>query len=143
MFWALNVADTCWFPFIVTGQVEEYPLQASPHPTKLELSGVSVSVTSVPAEKLALHVPGQLIPEGLLVTVPELFPGRVTDNVGIMLKVAVTCRFPFIVTEQVEEFPLHAPLHPAKVEFVPGVSLSVTWVPTLKFQLHVWGQLIP
>jgi hypothetical protein len=67
---------------MVTGQVEECPLQAPPHPTKFEFSGVSVSVTCVPAEKLALHVPGQLIPEGLLVTVPELCPGRVTDNVG-------------------------------------------------------------
>lgn len=82
MFCALNVADTCWFPFMVTGQVEEYPVHAPPHPTKLESSGVSVSVTCVPAEKLALHVPGQLIPAGLLMTVPEAFPGSVTDNVG-------------------------------------------------------------
>ena len=80
MFCALNVAVTCWFEFMVTGQVEAYPLQAPPHPTKFEFCGVSVSVTCVPVLKLALHVCGQLIPGGLLVTVPVLFPASVTFN---------------------------------------------------------------
>jgi hypothetical protein len=39
-----------------------------------------VSVTFVPLEKFALQVPGQLIPVGLLVTVPDPDDGDVTVN---------------------------------------------------------------
>lgn len=59
-----------------------------------------------------------------------------------MLNVAVTLCAEFIVTVQVP-VPLHAPLHPANVLPLPGVAVSVTCVPLLKFALHVLGQLIP
>lgn len=39
--------------------------------------------------------------------------------------------------------PLHAPLHPAKVEFALGAAVSVTWVPLVKVALQVDPQLIP
>jgi len=39
--------------------------------------------------------------------------------------------------------PVQAPLQPAKVLFVPGASLSVTWVLCVKLAEHVVGQLIP
>jgi hypothetical protein len=39
--------------------------------------------------------------------------------------------------------PVHAPLQPVKVLFIPGVSLSVTWVFCGKLAEHVLGQLIP
>jgi len=56
------------------------PLQPPPvQPANVEPeAAVAVSVTMVPLLKFALHVPGQLIPVGLLVTVPVPVPGRVT-----------------------------------------------------------------
>jgi hypothetical protein len=44
------------------------------------VAGLAVSVTLVPLEKLALHVPGQFIPPELLVTVPVPEAGEVTVN---------------------------------------------------------------
>ena len=64
------------------------PAQPPPdHAVKTELvAAFGVRVTFVPAGKLAAHVPGQVIPAGLLVTVPE--PVTVTERLG-SLKVAV------------------------------------------------------
>lgn len=51
------------------------PLQAPDQPANVEpVPAVAVSVTDVPMPKLALHVVPQLIPEGLLVTVPVPVP---------------------------------------------------------------------
>jgi hypothetical protein len=44
------------------------------------VAGLAVSVTLVPLEKLALQVVGQLIPLGLLVTVPDPEDEDVTVN---------------------------------------------------------------
>jgi hypothetical protein len=68
----VKVAVTCWLAFIVTTHVEPVPLQPPPlQPAKVELpAAVAVSVTCVPMLKLALHCDPQLIPAGLLVTVP-------------------------------------------------------------------------
>ncbi len=59
------------------------------------------------------------------------------------LNVAVTCWLVFIVNAQVGLLPLHPPVHPAKDEFAPAVSVSVTWVPLVKLALQVGAQLIP
>ncbi|GAC1433394.1 MAG: hypothetical protein NVS1B11_37050 [Terriglobales bacterium] len=57
------------------------PEQAPPQPpNEFFAAGVAVSATCVPLAKLALHVPGQLIPEGLLITVPEPTPDSETVN---------------------------------------------------------------
>jgi hypothetical protein len=125
----LKVAVTCWLAVSVRVQVEFVPLQAPLHPAKPELlPAVSVSVTAVPEAKPALHVGGQLIPAGALETVPVPVPARLTVNVGCAceLNVAVTCWLALSVTVHVELVPLHAPPHPAKTEFAPGVSVSVT-----------------
>lgn len=42
---------------------------------------MGVSFTAVPDAKVAVQVPGQLIPAGLLVTVPALVPASFTINV--------------------------------------------------------------
>jgi hypothetical protein len=100
-----------------------------------------VSVTAVPLAKLALHAVPQLMPAGLLVTVP--LPDSVTVRTGcVALKIAVTEAFADNVREQ-DALPLHAPDHPAKVEPVPGVAVRVTTDPLLKLALHVVPQLIP
>jgi hypothetical protein len=143
-----KVAIACWLVLSVTVQevLVPLPLHAPPHPTKYEFApGVSVSVTRVPALKLALQFVGQLIPEGLLVTVPVPFPARPTLNIGALAaaKVTVTCWLALSVTVQVELLPLHAPVHPTKDELVAAVAVRVIGVLRPKLALHVDPQLIP
>jgi hypothetical protein len=67
---AAKAADTVDAPLTVTWQVP-VPLQAPPQPEKVRpVPGVSVRVTWVLAAKVALQVVGQLMPVGLLLTVP-------------------------------------------------------------------------
>ena len=55
------------------------PEHAPVHPVKVEpLLGFAVSVTDVPTVKLALHVSPQLMPAGVLVTVPAPVPEVIT-----------------------------------------------------------------
>src|SRR5439155_4094658 len=76
----LKVAVTDWFAFIVTVQVP-VPLQAPDQPAKkVPLPGVAVSLTLVPELNDALHVGAQLIPAGLLVTVPVEVPANWTES---------------------------------------------------------------
>ena len=147
-FWiALNVAVTCWLVLIVSAHVKLLPLHPPVHPTKDEFApAVSVSVTLVPIAKLALHVGAQLTPEGLLEIVPMPVPARLkvsTPSFWIALKFAVTCWLALSINVQVGLLPLQPPAHPAKEEFAPAVSVSVTWVPLAKAALHVVPQLMP
>ena len=74
----LNVAATDRFASITTEQ--SAPLQSPLQPPKVDPTpGVAVKETVVPAEKLAMQVPGQDMPPGLLVTVPA--PLTVTVSV--------------------------------------------------------------
>ena len=58
------------------------PLQAPPQPWKLQpLTGAAISVTWVPALKLALQVAPQSIPTGELVTLPPEPPATDTPSV--------------------------------------------------------------
>ena len=120
------------------------PLQPPDQPANVDpVPAVSVSVTDVPVAMLALHVVPQLIPEGLLVTVPVPVPASctVSGEVGT-LNVAVTEVAAVRVTAQVL-VPLQAPDQPAKVEPVLGAAVSVTDVPKPKVALHVVPQLMP
>lgn len=77
----LKVAVTAWLAFIVSVQLVLVPLQAPDQPTKYApLPGAAVSFTTVPAANDALQVGEQLIPAGLLVTVPVEVPKRLTVN---------------------------------------------------------------
>jgi len=61
------------------------PVQSPPQPVNFvypaAVAGVAVSVTEVPLVYVALHVPGQLMPAGLLVTVPPPWGDTVTERV--------------------------------------------------------------
>jgi hypothetical protein len=58
---------------------EQSPLQ----PVKIEpVAGTALSVTSVPESKFALQAVPQLIPAGVLVTVPVPLPARATVSVN-------------------------------------------------------------
>jgi hypothetical protein len=122
----------------------EVPEQAPDQPAKVEpVPGVAVRVTLVPLEKEALHVEPQLIPLGLLVTVPV--PARETLSTGDeapVLKLAVAEASALRVSVQVV-VPEQPPDQPAKVEPAAGVAVRVMVVPPLKLALQVAPQLIP
>jgi hypothetical protein len=61
----------------------------------------------------------------------------------IVLKLAVTFWLALSVNVQVALLPLQPPVHPAKDELAPAVSVSVTWLPLAKAARHVVPQLIP
>jgi len=91
-------------------------------------AAVAVRVTIVPGSKVALQVVPQLIPAGVLVTVPVPLPPRLTLNTGSVPKFAITCWLAVSVTVQVllTALALQAPPHPMKYEFATAVSVSVT-----------------
>src|SRR5207247_9999259 len=62
------------------------PVQAPPlQPVKTEpAAGVAVSVTTVPSSKVDEQTPGQPMPGGLLVTVPEPVPAVETIICGVV-----------------------------------------------------------
>ena len=77
----LNVAVTDSAAFIVMTQLP-VPLHAPLQPANTEpVTGAAVSVTTVPLVKLAEHPLPQLIPVGLLVTLPAPVPARDTLSV--------------------------------------------------------------
>ena len=60
----------------------------APHPVNVDpAAGVAVNVITVPLAKPAEHVAPQLIPAGLLVTVPVPFPPGVIVSVTLALVV--------------------------------------------------------
>lgn len=67
-----NVAVTFALAPLVSVNWQLFPEHAPLYPEKLESVAVveAVRVTAVPLAKLAVHVEGQLIPLGLLITVP-------------------------------------------------------------------------
>lgn len=92
----------------------ELPEQAPAHELNTPFDPAdSLSVTLVSCGKTAVHVVGQSIPGGLLVTVPAPEPLIETVSVTPGENVAPRVSFPVMVTLQLV-FPEHAPLHPSK-----------------------------
>ena len=76
----MKVAVTDLAAVIVTEQVP-VPTQAPLQPAKVEpAAAAAVRVTTVPLTKLAEHVVPQLIPAGLLLTVPLPLPADTTER---------------------------------------------------------------
>ena len=87
-----------------------------------------------------MQVVGQLMPAGLLVTVP--CPEIATVNCGpAAVKVADTDWL--LESVSWHEDPVHAPPKPANWKPVPAVAVSATEVPEGKLAVQVVGQLIP
>jgi len=119
------------------------PLQAPPHPVKTEPDcGATVSVTTVPTAKSALHVAPQLIPAGLDVTEPLPEPSLVTLSAAAGSKVTVTYVAALIVTEH-GPLPLHAPDHDVNTDPALGVAVNVTLEPATKSAVQPLPQSIP
>src|SRR5207249_5008559 len=141
---SVNVAVTVVAALRVTVQAPG-PEQPPPlQPLKVEpAAGAAVSVTAVPLVKLAAQVAPQVMPAGLLVTVPAPVPALETVSVKVGVKVAVTVVAAETVTthDPVPEQP--PPLQPLKVAPTAGVAVSVTAVPLAKLAVHVTPQLIP
>jgi phage tail protein X len=140
---ALNVAVTAFAAVMVTLQVP-VPEQAPLQPAKVDpAAAVAVKVTIVPLVKLALQVLGQVMPAGLLLTLPLPVPASVTVSANVTaLNVAVTALAAVMVTLQVP-VPEQAPLQPAKVDPADAVAVRVTTVPLAKLALQVLGQVMP
>jgi hypothetical protein len=123
----VKLALTACAALIVTTHAP-VPLHPAPlHPENADpLAGVAVKVTCVPLTNAALHVAPQLIPAGLLVTVPLPLPVFVTVRVYNCVKLALTACAALIVTTQVP-VPLHpAPLHPENTDPLAGTAVNVT-----------------
>ena len=143
--WAKAAVTPCAAD-IVTVQ-PPVPLHPPPdQPAKTEPAAACwVRVTTVPCWKFAAHTAPQVIPEGLLVTVPDPAPDFDTVNakLGITSNCAVTLRTALIVTTHCA-VPLQPPPdHPVKLDPAPAVAVRVTWVPCWKLAEQVAPQLIP
>jgi phage tail protein X len=122
------------------------PLQAPVQPANSEpLAGEAVKVTGVPLAKIALQVLGQLMPDGLLVTVPDPPPlsERVRAELGTEIKLAWIEVAAATVTTQVPVPLQSAPVQAANSEPPAGEAVKVTWVPSAKTAVQALGQLMP
>src|SRR2546428_7906962 len=96
------------------------PVKAAP------VVGAAVSVTGVPLGYVSEQSAPQVIPPGVLVTVPPPVPALVTVRMKVGVKVAVTVVAALMVTVQVPVPEQPPPLQPLKVEPAAGVAVSVT-----------------
>jgi hypothetical protein len=95
-------------------------------------AGVAVSVTVVPGANVAEHATPQLMPAGLLVTVPEPDPVLLTWRAGLPpvdANVAVTLVAALMVTVQVPVPEQPPPDQPVNVEPASPSAASVPEVP--------------
>src|SRR2546425_8145241 len=107
------------------------PLQPPPlQPVKVEpAAGVALKVTTVPLAKLAVHVAPQVMPTGLLVTVPEPVPATVPVSANAGAKVAGTVVAAESVTAHIPVPLQPPPLQPVKAEPAAGLAVRGTTLP--------------
>ncbi|NKE70328.1 hypothetical protein MNODULE_06195 [Nitrospiraceae bacterium HYJII51-Mn-bac16s-1-B09] len=140
----LKVAVTDFAALIVTVQEVPAALSQPDQPAKIELAeGAAVSVIDVPLLKDAEQVAPQLIPAGLLVTVPVPDPFLATVRVKLFsVNVAVTDLAASMVTTQ-GPVPVQAPDHPVKSVSSAGAVVRVTVVAALKNAEQLLPQSMP
>lgn len=140
------MADTAFAAVMLTEQVVDVPEHAPDQPPNvLPEVGAAVRVTLWPAVKEAEQVAPQLMPDGLLVTVPLPVLVTVSTYVGCDDKpnVAVTLLAASIVTLQVPVPLQPPPLQPVNVLPEPGLAVKVTPAPAVKDSEQSVGQLMP
>ena len=103
------------------------PVQPPLQPMNVKpVSGLARSVTAVPATKLNEQLVPQLIPEGVLVTVP--LPVLETERLTVSrVNVAVQVLFAFIVTEPSEQST--SPVQALNLELAAGFGVKATMTP--------------
>jgi hypothetical protein len=137
-----NVAVTCVFCPPASASWQLCPLHAPLKPEKLEpAAGAAVRLTVLPPANEAVHVPGQLIPAGVLVTVPLPETVTVSWAADVAEKVAETDSL--LASTSLQVAPLHAPPNPAKFDPESALAVSVTAVPFVKLAAQLPGQLMP
>ncbi len=95
-------------------------------PNAKPASGVAFNVTAVPATKLKEQTVPQLMPEGVLVTVP--LPVFETERLSVLrVNVAVQVLFASILTEPSEQSA--CPVHDLNLELAAGFGVKVTICP--------------
>jgi hypothetical protein len=112
-------------------------------PAKLEPeAGVATRFTFVPLLSVVVHVLPQLIPAGLLVTVPLPVPVRFTVSVYVVIKLNTAVQL-------ISEFIVTLPLlqadsdQPAKVEPLAGAAARATAVPPVYTSVQSLPHVIP
>jgi hypothetical protein len=114
-------------PVIVTlpvaVQLPDQPANVEPE------AAIAVKVTELPLLSVVEQELPQLIPVGLLVTVPVPVPARFTESVYVLmtLKTAVQFMLAFIVT--LPSLQSASPDQVAKVEPVAGAAVNFTTLP--------------
>jgi hypothetical protein len=131
---------------VLADRVTEPLVQPVPdQPAKVEPeAAVAVKVTAVPLLKEYEQVLPQLMPAGLLVTVPEPVPALANVNVyvtGVRLKVAVQLTELLTVMLPLEQ--AASPDQPAKVEPLAATAERVTTVPLVTLVEQLLPQLMP
>ena len=110
------------------------------------MAAVAVNVTDVPDTKGELQVAPQLMPAGLLVTVPTPAPAGVTARVNVFggaVKFAVTVWSAFIVTVHAPVPLQPPPLQPVNVEPPVEAAVRATVLPIGKSEAQTVPQEIP
>ena len=123
----LKVAVQLMLPVMVTlpvaVQLPDQPANVEPE------AAVATRLMFVPLLRLAVQVLPQLIPVGVLVTVPVPVPARLTESVYVLMRLntAVHVMLAFIVTLPSVQSALPDQLE--KVEPVAGVAINFTTLP--------------
>src|SRR4029453_16896029 len=125
------------------------PPQPAPlQPVKSEpAAALALRVTVLPPGKVAVQLPGQVMPAGALVTLPPPVPAKFTCRVPdgtTRLNVAVTMtEEAFRVTVQGPAPLQPPPLQPAKTVPAAALALRVTVLPPGKVAVQLPRQVMP
>lgn len=122
--------------------LQPWPLQ----PMNLESApAVAFKVTTVALSNNAEQVGPQLIPAGVLITLPLPVPFLVSDRENFVWELSELNVALQVLATSIIIFPLPhpVPLQPPNVEPTAGVAVKVTRVPLLNDAAHVPPQLMP